>query len=76
EFAGTTQTNIEFDFAVGKSVPMQLDSLIQQSQIECQGKNGDVEQRFIICSGNLAQQLRYHPSITETMIYNLSTLSA
>ncbi|EPN0626441.1 major capsid protein [Yersinia enterocolitica] len=29
EFAGTTQTNIEFDFAVGKSVPMQLDSLIQ-----------------------------------------------
>ncbi|HDM8413898.1 TPA: major capsid protein [Yersinia enterocolitica] len=76
EFAGTTQTNIEFDFAVGKSVPMQLDSLIQQSQIECQGKNGDVEQRFIICSGELANQLRYHPSITETMIYNLSTLSA
>ncbi|MGT3161323.1 major capsid protein [Yersinia enterocolitica] len=75
EFAGTTQTNIEFDFAVGKSVPMQLDSLIQQSQIECQGKNGDVEQRFIICSGELANQLRYHPSITETMIYNLSSLS-
>ncbi|MCE3099744.1 major capsid protein [Yersinia enterocolitica] len=76
EFAGTTQTNIEFDFAVGKSVPMQLDSLIQQSQITCQGKNGDVEQRFIICAGELAQQLRYHASITETMIYNLSTLSA
>lgn len=76
EFAGTTQTNIEFDFAASASVPKQLDSLIQKSQIECQGKNGDVEQRFIICSGELAQQLRYHPSITETMIYNLSTLSA
>ncbi|HDL8091541.1 TPA: major capsid protein [Yersinia enterocolitica] len=76
EFAGTTQVNIEFDFAVGKSVPQQLDSLIQQSQVQCQGKNSDVVQRFIICSGNLAQQLRYHPSITETMIYNLSTLSA
>ncbi|MGP2412448.1 major capsid protein [Yersinia sp. 2553 StPb PI] len=76
EFAGTTQTNIEFDFAASASVPMQLDSLIQKSQIECQGKNGDVEQRFIICSGELANQLRYHPSITETMIYNLSTLSA
>ncbi|WP_019210083.1 major capsid protein [Yersinia massiliensis] len=76
EFSGTTQTNIEFDFAVGKSVPQQLDSLIQQSQIECQGKNGDVEQRFIICSGELANQLRYHPSVAETMIYNLSSLSA
>jgi hypothetical protein len=76
EFAGTTQTNIEFDFAASASVPKQLDALIQKSQIECQGKNGDVEQRFIICAGELAQQLRYHPSITETMIYNLSTLSA
>ncbi|MGH1473975.1 major capsid protein [Yersinia proxima] len=76
EFEGGSQTNVEFDFAVGKSVPQQLDSCIQQSQVQCQGKNGDVEQRFIICSGNLAQQLRYHPSITETMIYNLSTLSA
>ncbi len=76
EFEGGSQTNVEFDFAVGKSVPQQLDSLIQQSQIECQGKTGDIEQRFIICSGELAQQLRYHPSITETMIYNLSTLSA
>ncbi|WP_271311701.1 major capsid protein [Yersinia intermedia] len=76
EFAGTTQTNIELDLSAGASVPKQLDSLIQQSQIECQGKNGDVEQRFIICSGNLAQELKYHPSITETMIYNLSTLSA
>ncbi|EKN3941222.1 TPA: major capsid protein [Yersinia enterocolitica] len=76
EFAGTTQTNIEFDFAASASVPMQLDALIQKSQLECAGKNGDVEQRFIICAGELAQQLRYHASITETMIYNLSTLSA
>ncbi|MFW5393322.1 major capsid protein, partial [Yersinia sp. 2544 StPb PI] len=76
EFAGTTQTNIEFDFAASASVPMQLDSLIQKSQIECQGKNGDVEQRFIICAGELSNQLRYHPTIMETMIYNLSSLSA
>ncbi|HEA9922363.1 TPA: major capsid protein [Yersinia enterocolitica] len=75
EFSGTTQTNFEFDFAASASVPKQLDSLIQKSQIECQGKNGDVEQRFIICSGELAQQLRYHPTIMETMIYNLSSLS-
>ncbi|EKN3693645.1 hypothetical protein DVP47_17465 [Yersinia enterocolitica] len=76
EFGAGSQVNYEFDFAVGKSVPQQLDALIQKSQIECQGKNGDVEQRFIICAGELAQQLRYHASITETMIYNLSTLSA
>lgn len=75
EFAGTTQTNIEFDFAASASVPMQLDSLIQKSQLECAGKNGDVEQRFIICSGELAQQLRYHPTIMETMVYSLSSLS-
>ncbi|HDL7749591.1 TPA: major capsid protein [Yersinia enterocolitica] len=76
EFEGGTQTNIEIDFSSTASVPQQLDSLIQQSQIQCQGKNGDVEQRFIICAGELANQLRYHASITETMIYNLSTLSA
>ncbi|MFA3760996.1 major capsid protein [Yersinia sp. 2466 StPb PI] len=75
EFEGGSQTNVEFDFAVGKSVPQQLDSLIQQSQVQCQGKNGNVEQRFIICSGELSNQLRYHPTIMETMIYNLSSLS-
>ncbi|CFQ14941.1 Uncharacterised protein [Yersinia enterocolitica] len=76
EFEGGTQTNIEFDFAASASVPKQLDALIQKSQLECAGKNGDVEQRFIICSGELAQQLRYHATIMETMIYNLSSLSA
>ncbi|MDA5534287.1 hypothetical protein HB976_04450 [Yersinia mollaretii] len=75
EFAGTTQTNVEFNFAAIASVPQQLDSLIQKSQLECQGKNGDVEQRFIICSGEMANQLRYHPTIMETMVYSLSSLS-
>ncbi|ELI8168647.1 TPA: major capsid protein [Yersinia enterocolitica] len=76
EFEGGSQTNVEFDFSSTASVPMQLDSLIQKNQVDCQGKNGDVEQRFIICAGELATQLRYHDSVKETMIYNLSSLSA
>ncbi|MFJ1231084.1 major capsid protein [Yersinia proxima] len=75
EFEGGSQTNVEFNFAAAVSVPRQLDSLIQASQIACQGKNGDVEQRFIICAGELANQMRYHPTIMETMVYSLSSLS-
>lgn len=76
EFGAGNQVNYEFDFAASASVPKQLDSLIQQQQIATQGKNGDVLQRFIVCSGSLATELKYHPTVAETMIYNLSSLSA
>ncbi|RKT80276.1 hypothetical protein BJ925_0515 [Rahnella aquatilis] len=67
-----TKTNMSINISDDANIPQQLDEIWRKIRVMSIGFNNELRGAVILASGDVAQALKYHKSITDAMLYVLS----